>query len=95
MKTIANILEECPWQEALLFVLDSWSLEKLFNFLLSSVVQFCLLQRVLENNGEDEVLHISEHSFYNASGSALRWSAASSLYLDSFVSGLMIVLSPL
>lgn len=63
MKTIANILEECLWQEALLFVLDLWSLKELFNFLLSGVVQLCLLQRVLEKNGEDEVLHISEHSF--------------------------------
>lgn len=63
MKTIANILEECPWQEALLFALESWSLKELFNFLLSGIVQLCLLQRALERNGEDEVLHIAEHSF--------------------------------
>lgn len=63
MKTIANTLEECPWQEALLFVLELWSLKELFNFLLSGIVQLCLLQRVLERNSEDEVLHIAEHSF--------------------------------
>lgn len=49
---------------------------------------------MLEKNAEDEVLHISEHTCSNACGDALSWPAASSLYLDLFVSGTVMVLSP-